>query len=140
VIEFLPRHADLRFGAGATGSLLAQLLERQGHTVWCGDRDPERARRFLGKKSTIAVTEVNARNLRGIVRRPRAATSSSTPRHRFLTRFVLRAALRLRAHYMDLSSHLTRHPFRAEAISLRKEIRRKKTRTALINAGVARRG
>src|SRR5437899_5385500 len=47
-------------GAGATGSLLAQLLERQGHTVWCGDRDPERARRFLGKKSTIAVTEVNA--------------------------------------------------------------------------------
>src|SRR6266436_1096706 len=55
-------------GAGATGSLLTQLLERQGHTVWCGDRDPERARRFLGKKSTIAVTEVNARNLRGIVR------------------------------------------------------------------------
>src|SRR6266478_3727613 len=55
-------------GAGATGSLLAQLLERQGHTVWCGDRDPERARRFLGKRSTIAVTEVNARNLRGIVK------------------------------------------------------------------------
>ena len=55
-------------GAGATGSLLAQLLERQGHTVWCGDRDPERARRFLGKRSTIAVTEVNARNLRGIAK------------------------------------------------------------------------
>src|SRR5207248_8217806 len=55
-------------GAGATGSLLAQLLERQGHTVWCGDRDPERARRFLGKRSTIPVTEVNARNLRGIVK------------------------------------------------------------------------
>src|SRR5216684_501987 len=49
-------------GAGATGSLLAQLLERQGHTVWCGDRDPERGRRFLGKKSTIAIMEVNARN------------------------------------------------------------------------------
>ena len=43
-------------GAGATGSLLAQLLERQGHTVWCGDRDPERGRRFLGERSTIAVT------------------------------------------------------------------------------------
>ena len=54
-------------GAGATGSLLAQLLERQGHTVWCGDRDPVRARRFLGKKSTIPIAEVNARNLRGIV-------------------------------------------------------------------------
>ena len=36
--------------------------------VWCGDRDPERARRFLGKRSTIPVTEVNARNLRGIVK------------------------------------------------------------------------
>ena len=55
-------------GAGATGSLLAQLLERQGHTVWCGDRDPQRGRRFLGERSTIAVAEVNARNLRGIVR------------------------------------------------------------------------
>jgi len=30
-------------GAGATGSLLAQLLERQGHDVWCGDRDLARA-------------------------------------------------------------------------------------------------
>jgi len=36
-------------GAGATGGLLAQLLRRRGHTVWCGDRDPERARRFAGK-------------------------------------------------------------------------------------------
>lgn len=44
-------------GAGATGSLLAQLLARQGHTVVCGDRDAERARRFLGKKSPIAVVE-----------------------------------------------------------------------------------
>src|SRR5438045_8067558 len=62
-------------GAGATGSLLAQLLERQGHTVCCGDRDPERARRFLGKKSTIAVTEVNARNLRGIVKAAKGCRS-----------------------------------------------------------------
>jgi len=58
-------------GTGATGSLLAQLLERQGHTVWCGDRDPERARRFLGKKSLIPIAEVNARNLRGIIRAAR---------------------------------------------------------------------
>jgi Trk K+ transport system NAD-binding subunit len=55
-------------GAGGTGSLLAQLLARQGHTVWCGDRDPERARRFLGKKSGIEVVEANARNLWSIVR------------------------------------------------------------------------
>jgi len=45
-------------GAGATGSLLAQLLERQGHTVWCGDRDLQRAHHFLGKSSSIAITDV----------------------------------------------------------------------------------
>ena len=71
-------------GAGATGSLLAQLLERQGHDVWCGDRDLARARRFLGKKSTIPVTEVNARNLLGIVR---AARGCQPHRQRFSFRF-----------------------------------------------------
>jgi hypothetical protein len=39
--------------------------------VWCGDRDPPRARRYLGEKSTIAVTGLNARNLLGIVRAAR---------------------------------------------------------------------
>src|SRR6267142_165103 len=63
-------------GAGATGSLLAQLLERQGHTVWCGDRDLQRAHHFLGKSSSIAITDVNARNLHGIVR---AARGSHNP-------------------------------------------------------------
>jgi len=58
-------------GAGGTGSLLTQLLQRQGHTVWCGDRDLERAQRFLGKKSSIRITEVNARNLHGRVRAAR---------------------------------------------------------------------
>ncbi len=58
-------------GAGATGSLLAQLLERQGHTVWCGDRDLQRAHHFLGRSSSIAITDVNARNLHGIVRAAR---------------------------------------------------------------------
>src|SRR5437016_4303050 len=101
-------------GAGATGSLLAQLLERQGHTVWCGDRDPERARRFLGKKSTIAVTEVNARNLRGIVKTAKGCQLIINASASVFNEIVLRAALRLRAHYIDLSSHLTRHPFKAE--------------------------
>ncbi|MSQ77589.1 MAG: hypothetical protein EXR97_03925 [Nitrospiraceae bacterium] len=36
-------------GAGATGSLLAQLLTRQGHQVWRGDKDPARARMKLLK-------------------------------------------------------------------------------------------
>jgi hypothetical protein len=123
-------------GAGATGSLLAQLLERQGHTVWCGDRDPERARRFLGKKSAISVVPVNARNLRGIVRAARGCQLIVNASASVFNEVVLRAALRLRAHYLDLSSHLTRHPFRAEQFHYMKKFE-KKRRAALINAGAA---
>ena len=123
-------------GAGATGSLLAQLLERQGHTVWCGDRDPQRARRFLGKKSTIAVTEVNARNLRGIVKAAKGCQLIVNASASVFNEIVLRAALRLRAHYVDLSSHLTRHPFRAEQFRYVKKFE-EKNRMALINAGAA---
>jgi len=123
-------------GAGATGSLLAQLLERQGHTVWCGDRDPERARRFLGKKSTIAVTEVNARNLRGIVRAAKSCQLVVNASASVFNEIVLRAALRLRAHYLDLSSHLTRNPFKAEQFRYAKKFE-EKNRVALINTGAA---
>jgi len=123
-------------GAGATGSLLAQLLERQGHTVWCGDRDPERGRRFLGKRGTIAVTEVNARNLRGIVRAARGCNLIVNASASVFNQIVMRAALRLRAHYVDLSSHLTRNPFKAEQFAFTKRFEGK-NRTALINTGAA---
>lgn len=123
-------------GAGATGSLLAQLLERQGHTVWCGDRDPERARRFLGKRSTIPVTEVNARNLRGIVKVAKGCQLMVNASASVFNEIVLRAALRLRAHYLDLSAHLTRNPFKAEQLRYAKRFE-EKNRAALINAGVA---
>ena len=123
-------------GAGATGSLLAQLLERQGHTVWCGDRDPERARRFLGKGSTIPLTEVNARNMRGIVKAAKGCQLGVNASASVFNEIVLRAALRLRSHYLDLSSHLTRHPFRAEQFRYTKKFEQK-NRAALINAGVA---
>jgi saccharopine dehydrogenase (NAD+, L-lysine-forming) len=123
-------------GAGATGSLLAQLLERQGHTVWCGDRDPERARRFLGKKSTIAITPVNARNLRGVVKVAKGCQLIVNASASVFNEIVLRAALRLRAHYVDLSSHLTRHPFKAEQFRYVKKFQ-EKNRVALINTGAA---
>src|SRR5947208_131145 len=123
-------------GAGATGSLLAQLLERQGHTVWCGDRDPERARRFLGKRSTIPVTEVNARNLRGIVKVAKGCQLLVNASASVFNEIVLRAALRLRAHYLDLSSHLTRNPFKAEQFRYAKKFE-EKNRVALINTGHA---
>jgi Saccharopine dehydrogenase NADP binding domain len=123
-------------GAGATGSLLAQLLERQGHTVWCGDRDVERARRFLGRKSTIPVIEVNARNLRGIVRTARGCQLLVNSSASVFNQIVMRAALRLRANYLDLSSHLTRNPFKAEQLAFARRFE-EKNRTALINAGAA---
>jgi Saccharopine dehydrogenase NADP binding domain len=123
-------------GAGATGSLLAELLQRQGHTVWCGDRDPKRARRFLGKRSTIAVTEVNARNMHGIVRAARGSQLIVNASASVFNQIVMRAALRLRAHYVDLSSHLTLNPFKAEQFSYAKRFE-EKNRTALINAGAA---
>jgi saccharopine dehydrogenase-like protein len=123
-------------GAGATGSLLAELLQRQGHTVWCGDRDPVRARRFLGKRSTIAVTEVNARNQRGIVRAARGCQLIVNASASVFNQIIMRAALRLRSHYVDLSSHLTRNPFKAEQFSFAKRFE-EKNRTALINAGAA---
>jgi hypothetical protein len=123
-------------GAGATGSLLAELLLRQGHTVWCGDRDPARARRFLGEKSTIAVAEVNARNMLGIVRAARGCQLIVNASASVFNQIVMRAALRLRAHYLDLSSHLTRNPFKAEQFSYAKRFEEKK-RAALINTGAA---
>ena len=123
-------------GAGATGSLLAQLLERQGHDVWCGDRDPVRARRFLGKKSSIAVTTVNARNLYGIVRAARGCQLIVNASASVFNEIVLRAALRLRAHYLDLSSHLTRNPFQPEQFRYAKRFEAKH-RAAVINTGAA---
>lgn len=123
-------------GAGATGSLLAQLLEKQGHIVWCGDRDPVRARRFLGRKSTIPIAKVNARNLRGIVKAARGCQLIINASASVFNEIVLRAALRLRSHYLDLSSHLTRNPFRSEQFRYTKRFEEKK-RSAVINAGAA---
>jgi hypothetical protein len=123
-------------GAGGTGSLLAQLLERQGHTVWCGDRDPERAQRFLGKKSAIKVVEANARNLWSIVRAGRGANLVVNASPAVFNKIILRAALRLRSHYLDLNSHLTHHPFRPEQFRFDKQFAAK-NRAALICTGVA---
>ena len=107
-------------GVGGAGSLLAHLLLRQGHTVWCGDRDPDRARKFLGKKSKIEVKETNARNLWSIVRAARGCNLivyNASPA--VFNEIILRAALRLRTHYVDLNSHLNRNPFRPEQFRFR---------------------
>lgn len=123
-------------GAGGTGSLLAHLLVRQGHTVWCGDRDLDRARRFLGKKSEIQVVEANARNVWSIVRAGRGANLLVNASPAVFNQIVLRAALRLRAHYLDLNAHLTRNLFKPEQYRFHKRFVQK-NRAAVICAGVA---
>src|SRR5271156_2502929 len=123
-------------GVGGTGSLLARLLVRQGHTVWCGDRDVVRARKFLGKKSEIEVFEVNARNIWSIVRAGRGCHLFVNASPAVFNEILLRAALRLRAHYLDLNSRLTRNPFKAEQLRYHKRFIAK-NRIAMINAGAA---
>jgi saccharopine dehydrogenase (NAD+, L-lysine forming) len=123
-------------GTGATGSYLAHLLTRQGHQVTCGDRDPDRARRFLGKKSTIPVVQVNARNLWGIVRAARGAQLLVNASAAVFNEIVMRAALRIRCHYLDLSAHLTRNPFKAEQLRFDERFQ-KKNRVAVITTGAA---
>src|SRR5712671_5441686 len=123
-------------GTGATGSYLAHLLVRQGHQVTCGDRDLDRAHHFLGKKSKIPVVQVNARNLWGIVSAARGSQLLVNSSASVFNEIVLRAALRIRAHYLDLSAHLTRNPFKAEQLRFDGRFKEKK-RAAVITAGAA---
>jgi saccharopine dehydrogenase (NAD+, L-lysine-forming) len=123
-------------GAGATGSYLAHLLVRQGHQVTCGDRDLDRAHRFLGKKPKIPVVQVNARNLWGIVSAARGSQLLVNASASVFNEIVLRAALRIRSHYLDLSAHLTRNPFKVEQLRFDGRFKEKK-RAAVITAGAA---
>jgi len=123
-------------GTGATGSYLAHLLVRQGHQVTCGDRDLERAHRFLGKKSKIPIVQVNARNYWGIARAARGSQLLINASAAVFNEIVLRAALRIRFHYLDLSAHLTRNPFKAEQLRYDSRFKEKK-RAAVITAGAA---
>jgi hypothetical protein len=123
-------------GAGGAGSLIAQLLSRQGHRVWCGDRDVERARRFFGKKSQIEIVEANARNLWSIVRAARGANLIVNASPAVFNQIVLRAALRLRSHYLDLNAHLGRNLFKPEQYRFHKRFMAK-NRAAVICVGVA---
>lgn len=121
-------------GAGATGGLLAQLLERRRFTVWCGDRDPARARPFIGRQ--IECRQVNARSLRSVVRAARRCHLLVNATPAVFNETVVRAALRLGVHYLDLASHLARNPFKAEQFRFDEDFKRR-GRLALINAGAA---
>jgi saccharopine dehydrogenase-like protein len=123
-------------GTGATGSLLVKFLARQGHQVSSGDRDLERAHHFLGAKSAVPIKQVNARDIWSILRAARGTQLLVNACPPVLNKTVMRAALRLRAHYLDTASHYTGHPFRAEQIGFARKFADKR-RVALITAGVA---
>lgn len=123
-------------GVGATGSLLVKLLTRQGHDVWCGDRDPIRARDFLGEKANVILQQVNARNLRSVVKAAKGCQLLINTCPAVLNNIIMRAALRIRAHYLDTASQLRVNPFLPEQLYFDR-LFRKKRRWALIHAGVA---
>ncbi|HEY9508285.1 MAG TPA: saccharopine dehydrogenase NADP-binding domain-containing protein, partial [Verrucomicrobiae bacterium] len=121
-------------GAGATGGLLAQLLRRRGHKVWCGDREPRRSRAFIGNR--IGCRQVNARSVRSVVRAAQGCNLLVNATPAVFNETVIRAALQLNVHYLDLASHLVRDPFQAEQFRFDEEFQRRGC-LALINAGVS---
>ena len=123
-------------GVGATGSLVVKLLKRQGYHVSCGDRDPDRARDFLGEEPSVVIQRVNARNLPSVVKAAKGCHLLINACPAVLNKVVMRAALRLRVHYLDTASRLRPNPFRPEQFSFEREFRGKR-RWALIHAGVA---
>jgi len=123
-------------GVGATGSLVVKLLKRQGYHVSCGDRDPDRARDFLGEEPSVVIQRVNARNLPSVAKAAKGCHLLINACPAVLNKAVMRAALRLRVHYLDTASRLRPNPFRPEQFSFEREFREKR-RWALIHAGVA---
>jgi saccharopine dehydrogenase-like NADP-dependent oxidoreductase len=116
--------------------LLAKLLIRQGHEVLCGDRDLFRARAFLGEHSTLVIQRVNARNPCSIVKAAKGCHLLVNACPAVFNKTILRAAIRLRSHYIDTASHLTQSPFRPEQHRFDR-LFREKNRLALIHAGAA---
>lgn len=121
-------------GAGATGGLLAQILRRRGHEVVCGDSDPKRARAFLGRH--IECRPVNARRVRSLVEAARGCEIVINCVPAEFNERVIRAALSLKAHYLDMAAHLDCDPFRAEQLEFHQAFARRK-RLGLICAGAA---
>ena len=82
------------------------------------------------------MVQVNARNLWGIVRAARGSQLLVNASAAVFNEIVLRAALRIRCHYIDLSAHLTRNPFKAEQLRYDKKFQ-DKNRAAVITSGAA---
>lgn len=124
-------------GAGAVGSVLASMLTRGPgqHVVTCGDRDPARAKAFLAGVRGVGLVRVDASSDASVARAARGTDLVINAGLPDFNLAVMRAALRIGAHYQDMCSRLEdlRH---AEQISLDGEFRRAGL-VALVNTGVA---
>ncbi|MBE7499056.1 MAG: saccharopine dehydrogenase NADP-binding domain-containing protein [Verrucomicrobiales bacterium] len=121
-------------GAGATGGALAQLLRRRGHEVWCGDRDAQRGRAFVGPD--VPCGAACARNRRSLIRAARGCDLLVNTVPAAFNAVTIHAALELGVSYLDLASHLEPDPFRAEQLRFHEQFERR-GKLALINAGAA---
>jgi hypothetical protein len=104
--------------------------------VSCGDRNPERARYFLGDDLPIPVARVNARDIWSVTKAARGFQLIVNTCPPVVNKIVVRASLRLRVHYLDTASHYTGHPFRAEQLEFDERFRHKR-RAAVVTAGAA---
>jgi hypothetical protein len=95
----------------------------------------ERAHHFLGA-NVVPLVRVNARDMWSILKAARGTNLLVNACPPVLNKTIMRAALRLRSHYLDTASHFTGHPFRAEQMAFAEKFMDKR-RTAVITAGVA---
>ncbi|MBH0200953.1 MAG: hypothetical protein HP496_01300 [Nitrospira sp.] len=82
------------------------------------------------------IQQVNARSLQNVVKAAKGCQLLINACPTVFNNILMRAALRLGAHYLDTASHLRASPFRPEQFSFDRQFREKR-RWALIHAGVA---
>src|SRR5262249_24352982 len=90
----------------------------------------------VGHRLSLSIQRVNARTLHSIVRAARGCHLLINACPAVVNEVILRAALRLRVHYLDRASQLRHSPLRPEQFSFDRHFR-KKHRRALIHAAVA---
>lgn len=100
----------------------------------CGDRDIDRARAFIGPHIECRVMDASdegsiARAAQGCDLLVNAAPAA-------FNETMLKAALRLKVHYLDMAAHLDSDPFKAEQLKYADAFSVRQ-RTALIVAGAA---
>jgi saccharopine dehydrogenase (NAD+, L-lysine-forming) len=124
-------------GAGAVSSVISGLLSKDKNIkhIICGTNDIKRAAHFIQKNKKIKIVKVDASNPNSVTRAARGCDliiNASLPN---FNEAIMKAALKIRANYQDLCSHLKdlKNP---EQIKYNKKFEKAKLK-AMINTGVA---